>query len=321
MELALYHPELGYYCKAARQDDYYTNADVHAVFGDILARFLAAHGAETIVELGAGEGKLCRLILKALQTDFPEIHKKCSYVCVEKSPARRQACAEAGKDFPGKITVKENFDFGPGSINGVILSNEFFDALPFHRAYLELGAVKEVQIGKDFEEILAPASKEVREYFDWLNVFPQEGAYAEVQIACRDWMGKIGRAMKKGVVLSIDYGFETRELFSEARPLGTALCHFKHSTNREYYERIGDQDITAHVNFSVLMKEGEKQGLKPTLMSQSRFILNNGFEEAVKKLENVADPRARLRLSSAIKSLVHPESMGGAFKVLLQKMA
>ena len=329
MEMALYHPELGYYSKAARQDDYYTNADVHPVFGEIVARFLlnefkaSLNGvmALRVAELGAGEGKLARHILQSLKEIAPAAYEKCLYICVEKSPSRRAACGSVAEAFPGRVSVKEDFDFGPDKFTGVVLSNEFFDALPFHRVLQDKGTLYEIRVNKELEETLLPAVKELRDYFEALGHFPKDGARAEAQVSAVEWMGKIGRALKRGTVLSIDYGFEARELLSDIRPEGTAICHYRHAVNRDFYERVGEQDITAHVNFSALVKEGVKWGLASSLMTQTHFVLENGFEKAVEKIEKITDPKARLRLSSAIKTLIHPGSLGGAFKVLLQKKA
>lgn len=327
MEQALYHPKLGYYSKAAHQDDYYTNADVHPVFGEIMARFLLDEYRDSlkgvielrVVELGAGEGKLCRNIIQSFKESAPEIYKNFKYICVEKSPARRSACESMGEAFPGRVEIKEDFDFGPESFSGVVFSNEFFDALPFHRVLQDGGTLKEIRVGNGLKETTLPAVKELRDYFERLGEFPKDGARAEVPLWAVEWMGKIARAVKRGAVLSIDYGFEASEILSDIRPEGTALCHYRHSTNRDFYARVGEQDITSHVNFSALIKEGEKWGLTSALMTQSHFVLEHGFEKAVEKIEKIADPKPRMRLSSAVKSLVHPESMGGVFKVLLQK--
>jgi SAM-dependent MidA family methyltransferase len=174
-------------------------------------------------------------------------------------------------------------------------------------------------VGYGFKETTEPAAKELGDYFERMGEYPKDGAQAEAQISAVEWMKKIARSIKRGAVLSIDYGLEAREILSIIRPQGTALCHYHHSTHRDFYERIGEQDITAHVNFSPLIQEGEKWGLTYSFMTQSRFILENGFEKAVEKIEKITYPKARLKLSSAIKSLIHPQSMGGTFKVLLQK--
>src|SRR3989338_5741252 len=119
METALYHPELGYYSKNAQSQDYYTNADVHPVFGRILAAFLKREFEDSfrneknfrVAELGAGVGKLCRNVLDALREIAPAIYDRCSYLCVERSPARRKVCEEAVKIHPNLVQIKDDFDF------------------------------------------------------------------------------------------------------------------------------------------------------------------------------------------------------------------
>ncbi len=327
MEIVLYHPQLGYYSKEAATQDYYTNVDVHSVYAEILARFFYRQWKNefqgqknfSLVELGAGEGKLAGQILSWTKSEARDFYQALTYICVEKGTARRQSCEALAELFPERLKAEEHFDFRPGSLAGIVFSNEFFDALPFHRVLRQDGRLKEIKIGPDLKETLADLSEPLQDYFDWLGESPPEGCIAEAQISARSWMSALGKALKKGMVLTIDYGFEARELFSETRPQGTALCHFRHKTNRDFYDRLGEQDITAHVNFTALAKEGQALGLKASaLASQTQFIAGNGLEEAVKRVVETADPKGRLKISSALKSLIHPEGMGGVFKVLVQ---
>ncbi len=326
MSLALYHEKWGYYSKNPGTEDYYTNVDVHPIFSEILARFFAetlkknfAGESVSIVELGPGPGKLAGNILSWIEQNETELFQRLKYVAVEKSAARKSAILEKAKKFQGRLTAQNNL---PASVTGVIFSNEFFDALPFERVRMKGGKLKEIWVDENFSEVEQDAREPILKFFEWLGEYPQEGCEAEVPWSSKEWMTKIGRCLRKGIVLTIDYGYEARELFSELRPSGTALCHFRHSTNRDFYQNIGEQDITAHANFSVLIKEGEKWGLSSEkLVSQSRFVLDHGFEDAVRSLEQTQDIKMRLKLSSAIKTLVHPEGMGGTFKALLQKKA
>ena len=328
MDEVLYHPDLGYYSKHPDSSDYYTNVDVHPVFAEMLARFfekewkieLQGKPALALIELGSGGGLLAKRILAWAREHDKDFYESLSYFCVEKSAARRKSCSALEKDFPGRIIALEAFDFSPESLTAIVFSNEFFDAVPFHRVIGNGGVLKEIRIGPKFEETLSDLTPPLKDYFKWLGEAPRENCVAEAQISAREWMAKIGRALKKGAVLTIDYGFEARELFSEIRSEGTALCHFRHKTSRDFYSLLGDQDITAHVNFTALSKEGERWGLRSSrLMSQTQFIAENCLEDAVKLALKTSNPRERLKINSAIKSLIHPEGMGGVFKVLLQR--
>ncbi len=329
MEAALYHPDWGYYSQREKTEDYYTSVDVHPLFAELLALYLKRQWKEMfsgkkfqVIELGAGSGALAGKILDACGKD-PDFYGCIRYTAVETSALRREAARAVTSRHPA-FQILPDFDFSNGSIEGVILSNEFFDALPVNRVAMKDSALAEIFLDADLDanlkERLMDPSSETREYFDWLRVRPAEGCRAEAHPAARRWMEKIAAALKRGLALSIDYGLTAPELYSEMRPEGTLLCHYRHQTNRDFYDRIGAQDLTAHVNFTALIKAGEEQGLRlKSLQTQSRFFLDNGIEEMANAVNRETDPKARFKASAALKSLIHPEGMGGTFKVLVQE--
>ena len=133
-------------------------------------------------------------------------------------------------------------------------------------------------------------------------------------------MARLAGSLDSGTIMSVDYGLHAEELYSDLRPEGTALCHFRHSTNREFYKNLGLQDITCHVNFTALVNEGKAGGLNSApVTTQTRFLLDNGMEESLAAVQSTVDERSRLKTTSAIKTLIHPEGMGGTFKVLIQR--
>ncbi len=327
MQAALYHEKYGYYTSQDTSADFYTNADVGEIFAKILARYFYKQAQQmfassqeiTLVELGAGTGKLGGDIVGCLLAEFPDFEKRFCYIGVETS-ARRRALAETeNAALSGHMRFSSEYDFPVNAISGIIFSNEFFDALPFHRIRNYNGILEEIYINESLEEVALTPRLEVRDYLSWIGRIPPENAIGEAHLACREWLRKIAMSLKKGLILSIDYGYESHELYSQTRPLGTALCHYRHQTNREFYARIGEQDITAQVNFSALIQEGSTHGLlNRPLKTQSAFLLEHGLIDFVKAVDKSPDPRHKLKMSSAIKSLIHPEGMGGIFKVLEQ---
>lgn len=326
MEMALYHREWGYYSKNSGTKDYYTNVDVHSIFSEILGLYFTQVWENNfkqepfyIIELGCGNGKLARGILKELSKNSPELYQNLKFIGIERSKTRLEACENLKKEFGEKINFLSEFNFPDNSISGIIYSNEFFDALPIHRIYKKEGQLQEVVLGPSLRENLRPLSSHLQDYFSWLGGEPHEDCFGEAHLASREWIRKMARSMSKGLILTIDYGFKSEELYSEFRVDGTALCLFQNKTNRNFYERIGDQDMTAHINFSVLEKEAASFGFKSHLITQSKFLLENGLE---KMIEGAGAPnlddKEKLKRSLAIRSLIHPEGMGGTFKVLLQ---
>ena len=273
-----------------------------------------------LVEPGCGEGKLASHILNWMERHQPELFGRTQYTGIEPSPARRAKAEQNNSRFKQTAIFKPTFDFPPSSIEGIVFSNEFFDALPFDRVIMREGKLYELRVGKNFDEVPVAATPKLKQYFTWLKSKPAEGCKAEAHLTSRDWTHRIARALVRGMALTFDYGHESRELYSDIRPEGTALCHYKHQTSRDFYTRVGKQDITAHINFTVLEKEAIQRGLiSDPLTTQSRFLLDHGLDDMVRKVGESADPISRLKLTSAIKSLVHPEGMGGTFKVLVQR--
>jgi len=334
MRECLYHPVHGYYSKAERTRfaDYYTSADVHPIFGRLLARQFAEMWETlgrpeefTVVEAGAGVGRLATHVLDFCATKLPAFYNSLRYVAVERSaPRREQAIANLKRHataghFAGSAEI-------PARIAaGCLFSNELIDALPVHRVVLESGALKEIFVdfrGGRFLSATAPLSTcAIAEYFATQGVILQEGQCAEAGLEASDWITEVGRRLERGYVLTIDYGHHAAELFDDHHMRGTLLAYQNHRVSEDFYVSPGEQDLTAHVNFTALETWGKRSGLETVgFTSQTAFLLALGqgnefadlYDEGQTEAERV---RARLQL----KTLIHPEGMGERFQVLLQR--
>jgi SAM-dependent MidA family methyltransferase len=130
----------------------------------------------------------------------------------------------------------------------------------------------------------------------------------------------VARCLKKGFVLTIDYGYLANELYGPRRRQGTLLCYHQHRTSENPYERLGEQDITSHVNFSGLIQKGEEVDLHLTgFVPQYRFLLGLGILQEMESLGRERSETDALRLRLSLKHLIEPElGMGEVFKVLIQ---
>jgi SAM-dependent MidA family methyltransferase len=312
MEAVLYQPRFGYYASdrnpIGRSGDFYTSSDLDPVFGRLLARKFAdlasCLDSFTIVELGAGTGALARDILKA--QPFP-------YRILERSAAmrERQRLTLAGFDV-------QWIDELPARLTGCVFSNEFFDALPVHRVARRKGALREIYVdeaGGAFVEVEDNPSAPLRD----IDVPIGEGHSTEVNLDATLWMNRIAASLENGYHLAIDYGYLRREFF--ARPAGTVMCYWRHQAVEDPYNRVGDQDITAHVNFSDLMDSGARAGLETVeFTTQMQFLIGLGILEEIESLAAASDAASIERLQ-AMKKLILPGAMGERFKVLLQRKA
>jgi SAM-dependent MidA family methyltransferase len=194
----------------------------------------------------------------------------------------------------------------PRGITGCIFSNEFFDALPVHRVLRRGGVLKEIYVNEDFAEIEGPLQTEV-------DAPIPEGRMTEVSVEARQWIRDIAASLDRGYHVAVDYGYLRDEYY--AKPNGTLMCYWHHQAIEDPYIRIGEQDITAHVNFSDLMDEpGFKTNLYTTQMD---YLIRRGILGEIEKLATAGDAASMQRLLK-IKKLILPGSMGERFKVLIQ---
>jgi SAM-dependent MidA family methyltransferase len=334
MEACLYHPQHGYYARpeARRFADYYTSVDVHPIFGRLLARQLAemwevlGRPAEfTAVEVGAGTGHLSAQILNFSERALPDFFRALRYVAVERGAARRGALegalaphgrAFAAAQLPEKIPT------------GCIFSNELLDALPIHRVVQAKGELLEHYVGiagEGLGEVAGPlSSPAIADYFSEQHVALAEGQQAEAGLeACR-WMTDAAMRLGRGFGLTIDYGHEAAELYSPRRMRGTMMAYQNHRASENLYAAPGEQDLTAHVNFSALetlptLPRGTR--LERTgLVSQTQFLLALGrANEFADLYDQGQSEEERFQARLGLKTLIHPEGMGEMFKVLIQQ--
>lgn len=281
------------------EGDYYTSADLDPIFGQLLAKQFEkmSEGFQsfTLVELGAGKGLLARDVLQ--QRRFP-------YKILERSPAmrRRQQELLAGFDI-------EWIDEVPPGITGCIFSNEFFDALPVHRVVRRGGVLREIYVTESFEEI----EGDLREP---LEAPLAEGQVADINLEARKWIRRIAACLDRGYHLTIDYGYLRDEFY--AQPHGTLMCYWKHEAVENPYIHVGEQDITAHVNFSDLMDAGRGESLETrSFTSQMDYLISLGILPEIEKLATAGNAVSMQRLLR-IKKLILPSAMGHRFKVLIQ---
>jgi len=336
MELALYHPQFGYYMRApeqtaariGRQGDFYTSSDVHPILGEALAKQaeqmdqLLGHPPKfTVIEMGPGKGLLAQHFLSACRRNHRSLFQRLHYILIDRSPVMRASQRENLAPWlnqPGLLSWVDNLDHLPSqAVTGLFFSNELFDAFPVHRVQATETGIGELWVdyceGR-FVECLKPLSSDRlahhlrRVQTEWPN-----GYRTEVNLLALDWMKQVARRLNRGFVLTIDYGHTTQDFYRSDRARGTFLCYWQHSVNEDPFVRVGDQDMTAHVDFSSLAIAGEEQGLETTgFTNQMSFLMGLGVEQMLTELTQ--DSPA---FNSAIQ-LLRPNGMGTTFKVLIQ---
>ena len=339
MELALYCPLYGYYEKKedtpGRRGDFYTSVSVGSLFGELLAfqfaEWLEAEGRNQksevrMAEAGAHDGRLAKDILNWLHLQRPELFELVEYCIVEPS-ARRQAWqAETLHEFGGKVRWVANLKtIAPRSICGVIFSNELLDALPVHR------------LGWDANQ---------REWFEWgvtvanerfawirlpnpfhascftLHVLPEllavlpDGFTTEICPTAGNWWRAAAGLLERGKLLTLDYGLAAEGFFAPNRASGTLRAYRQHRVSDDVLANAGEQDITAHVNFTAIERVGEAAGLRTEAIVPQAQILTDIARRAWH--EGSGFGAWTEEHTRQFQSLTHPEHLGRAFRALIQ---
>jgi SAM-dependent MidA family methyltransferase len=334
MELCLYHPELGYYARAHEQfgktGDFYTSSDVHAVFGRLLARqfeemwaILGSPASIDLIELGPGQGLFAGDVLDWCRATFPEFARSLHYILVEQSSRLRERLGLRLSDHlsVGRARIVAHFEEAAkgASENLIVFGNEFFDALPVEILDYR-GSVRVGESAGKFLEHFVPPSEAEFDFMDRYSVHPCPGERVEVSSQAPEWMTRIARAFagRQGFGLFIDYGY-TREQQLAGRFRDTLMTYRKHKVSGNPYDNPGEQDITAHVNFTALRESAATAGLQPLgLLTQSQLLLGIGeptqFSDA---FESCRLPQERAKVGLQLKHLISPENMGEIFQVLV----
>jgi SAM-dependent MidA family methyltransferase len=296
MEVALYHPEHGYYRRArdpfGKCGDFFTAEQIQPVFGILMAQRirqlyqqLGSPREFTVVEVGAG------------RREMAEAFAEWNYVPVD---------VDSG-------TMPENFV-------GVVFSNEFFDALPVDVAVYRNGAFyqQRVALAEDSfhwhtgDVVGANADRYLRRYY----LPPEEGRWYEVNLEALAWLQRMAASLSKGYVLSIDYGFTRAE--SVRFPAGTLMGYRRHTAREDVLGEAGVRDITAHVNFTALLESGAACGLATERFETlAQTLLAAGEPDAFAAALDAGGATEELRRRMQLKTLLF--GMGETFRVLLQR--
>ncbi|MGI8689138.1 MAG: class I SAM-dependent methyltransferase [Thermomicrobiales bacterium] len=336
MALALTHPVYGYYASgrgAPGRDgaDFLTAPETTPYFGRCLAvqvagcwRLLGAPPMFTVWEHGAGIGTLACTLLDALQETAPVVYAATTYWLDDVSfpaLARARSAVAAHADHVA-------WGAPATGIVGVVLANEFMDALPVHRVRIEDNSLREgFVIWADdraafSEEWGTPSTANLAQTLAAENIVLQEGQIAEICLAATPWIAGIAHRLETGYVIVIDYGDVASALYRPGRfPGGSLMCYFRHTANRAPFLHVGEQDMTAHVDFTMLEHAARRAGLTTLgLTTQAAFLASLGLGEMLYAATQRATDAVRyITERNAVVRLIEPSAMGRNWVLLLGK--
>ncbi len=329
MELALAHPAHGYYASGrgapGREGaDFLTAPETSPYFGRCLAvqvaecwRLLGAPPSFTVREHGAGTGALARSLLDALRETEPDAYAATTYWLDDLSAsslarARSAVASHAehvawGAPEAGMIEI------------GVVLANEFVDALPVHRVRGENGDLHEAFVAWDddratfAEEWGMPSTPALARMLAEEGVILRGGQIGEICLAAAPWLDGVAHRLGKGYVIIIDYGDVAPALYRPGRfPDGSLMCYYRHTANRAPYSHVGEQDMTAHVDFTALEHAAHRAGLATLgLTTQAALLASLGLGEMLYAATRRATDAVRyIHERNAVVRLIEPSAMG-----------
>lgn len=355
MDLVLYHPQHGYYATNAvnigAQGDFFTSPHLGADFGELLAEQfvqmwnnLGYPAPFTLLEMGAGQGILAADILRYLHKRYPDFFNALEYAIVEKASGLIAEQRHILQQFPeteGRVSWRTWQEIPSASIIGCCFSNELVDALPVHQFTIAGGQLREIYVTAQpgsggeqeqeirFQEVMGePSTPKLAEYFELVGINLFSGTYAdgyrsEVNLAALDWLSVVADRMQRGYLITIDYGYPSFRYYNPARSQGTLQCYYRHRHHSDPYVHVGHQDITAHVDFTALERQGELCGLqKVGFTQQGLFLMALGMGDRIAALSTTDATKAQdiqqvLRRRDALHQLIDPQGLGG-FGTLVQ---
>ncbi|NQY43266.1 MAG: SAM-dependent methyltransferase [Legionellales bacterium] len=325
MKLALYDPSCGYYHHKntifGKNGDYITAPEISPIFSKVLAnhcKTILQDNPGNILEFGAGSGKMSSVIVKELTSSNIPFNK---YQIIEPSPKLRQLqkfnILSKYPEIAHKLEWLTNLPKYPWQ--GIILANEVLDSMPINRFHksnkiqeyyvanqnnhlaLVLSAISNKNFLNNIHEIIDNFLKDVDDYDIEINFY------------LKGWLQAIFDFMSQGTIIIFDYGFPEHEFYHQARNKGTIMCHSKHTTNSDPLKNVGQQDITAHVNFSQLANLSHQIGFTiQGYTNQANFLLNS----EILQLVDTSNSTSQFNHGQQIKLLTMPSEMGEIFKVV-----
>ena len=329
MELALYHPEEGYYIKERKKigkdGDFYTSSNIADVFGKLIGKWFAKNYKNlglppSVCEIGAGNGRFARAFIQG----WNEINgQKLSYWIVEASPYHRKLQAA---EFDGlenvDILYGETFE-NTGMNQGMIFSNELFDAFPVHVVEKSESIVKEVFVGHEngqFKEVMVPVQNDqIIAFLNGQGMELAEGQRMEIPLAYEPFLKSIAENFTKGIILTVDYGYTKQEWMHPARRRGSLRGYYQHQMHHDVLQHPGEMDLTSHVHFDALKSTGEKYGLNfVQKMRQDEFLMAAGILEELAEHNDPNPFSEASKRNRAIRSLILPGGISQSFDVMIQ---
>ena len=301
MQLALHEPGIGYYASGAQKfgahGDFVTAPELGALFGRTLARQLKDF--DRVLEFGAGSGALADVLTNELESE---------YWVLETSAELRE---RQRKRLGDRV---RHIDRLPANFRGAMIANEVVDAMPVHVVHWTAAGVLERGVNALLQWADRPAAGALLEAASAIH--PPAPYVSEINLAARGWMRSLVQALEAGAIFVIDYGFPRHEYYHPQRASGTLMCHYAHKAHADPFARPGEEDVTAHVDFTALAESAHEAGAQILgYTTQAQFLVNCGITDVLAQT-NAENALRYAPIAAQAQRLLSPAEMGELFKVL-----
>ncbi|GGD71153.1 class I SAM-dependent methyltransferase [Paenibacillus nasutitermitis] len=347
MEICLYDGQWGYYrsgdIRVGKSGDFYTSPFLGMVMGEKLAAFIGRlaesfGGGIDVAEWGAGTGRLSRQMADAWKRSGQLPLAEMTYTVVDMNPVHLSAARVemeqvqhvfSGLQFMTPIEA-EMVQWGPRPL--VVAANELLDAFPVHRLVKVEGKLWELGAASVGLEPIADSGSTAAFQYAYMplsdpllaqslacdDVELEEGQVFEVNLDAERWIAVMGALIGRGALVIADYGHEAAELQSPHRMNGTLRCYKNHIAHENPFDSVGEQDITAHVNFTAIMRAAGRTGWRVGYYdTQKRFLLDQGILDDLAAHDGSNPFGEEARRNRSIAQLLLGDGMSDIFKVLV----
>lgn len=322
MQHALYHPLYGYYSagliKFGEEGDFITAPELTPLFGKTLAnqvqQVLSQLTNPIVFEFGAGSGRLCVDILTELKA--LDCLPSAYFILEVSADLKHRQQTLIQQEIPDLAPLVTWLSAWPDeAFQGVIIANEVLDAMPVHRFLYKEGQYFEAVITEESPEALIERFEPCKDpllqaYLDRLSLTLPDPYLSEANLFMEGWMQECARMLSHGAMICLDYGFPRHEYYHPDRQQGTLMCHYRHHAHTNPLVYVGEQDITAHVDFTHLAEAADLAGFHVAgFTNQAAFLMNNGLLTLLQESDS-------MHALQAVKKLIQPNEMGELFKVM-----
>ncbi|MGM9926244.1 MAG: class I SAM-dependent methyltransferase [Bacillus sp. (in: firmicutes)] len=330
IQLALYHSTAGYYQQEKEKigaiGDFYTSSNVSDVFGRALGRWFL-HIFSTyqlplqIIEIGSGTGRTAHAILSYIQEHNNNVFQKLCYISIETSSYHRQKQEEILEHFDNVMYVADIEQLK--CIEGIVFSNELFDAFPVHVVEKKAGVIYEVMVGMQedsFIEVYRVLDNQaIIDYLDEQELQLANGQRIEIPLPMKQYYSYLCEKINQAVLVTIDYGYTNEEWQEAIHRKGSLRGYRHHRMVENVLKGPGEMDITSHIHWDALQRIGETFGAHTqALLPQHEFLLACGILEELQNAWGMDAFSPQHTRNRAIRTLIQPGQISSYFKVLIQ---